>query len=442
MFVCGPTVYDYSHIGHARTYIAFDVVARYLRHKEFRVDYLQNITDLDDKIIMRASETGVTPQKLALEMERAYREDMEALNVHSVNNYARATAYIDAIIAQINLLIRRDFAYEADGNVYYDILKFPKYGELSGQKLEKLYKGVRVESDPAKRHPYDFALWKLSKPGEPKWPSPWGFGRPGWHIEDTAITDSLFGPQYDIHGGARDLIFPHHECEIAQMEAASGKSPMVQYWMHTGFLNVDSAKMSKSLGNFITIRDFLKSHEPAALRMVIISTQYRSPIDFTEKVALQAQEQLRRLREFAGRVAIAMEKPLANNKDDKSGTLVAKAHDEFMARMDDDFNTPNALATLAVFIRTAYPMLEKGTISQQGASKIMDFLKTVDDIFGLDLFSINGEEIPETVKRLANDREKARKDKKWQESDRLRSEISKLGYTVDDTPQGYRLKKN
>ncbi len=448
LFVCGPTVYDLAHIGHARTYIAFDIVARYLRQCGLQVTYVQNITDIDDKIIARAAENKKDPQKLAREVEATYFEDMNALGISSVTTYARATEHIEAIIAQINALIRREFAYVAGRDVYYDITKFPSYGSLSGQKLEKLYKGVRIEPDPAKRHPYDFSLWKGAKPGEPKWPSPWGEGRPGWHIEDTAITDTFFGAQYDIHGGARDLIFPHHECEIAQQEGASGKSPMVKYWMHTGFLLVQNTKMSKSLGNFITLRDFLKSHSPETLRMIVASAHYRSPIGYTESVAKQAEEQLKRFREFAGRLTGHHHTPVYDTDTAKSGpskktdALRADAEKKFYAALDDDFNTPGALAALSIFIRTANPMLEKGSMPPAARDAVITFLNTVDAIFGFGLFEQEKLAIPAEVQKLVNQREKARKEKKWDEADRLRKEMEKLGYVVDDTSQGPRVKKN
>ncbi|MDO8557632.1 MAG: cysteine--tRNA ligase [bacterium] len=440
LFVCGPTVYDLAHVGHARTYIAFDIVARYLRHQGYQVNYVQNITDLDDKIIARAAENKKDPQKLAREVETTYFEDMKTLGIFSVTTYARATEHIEAIIAQINTLIRREYAYVAGGNVYYDISKFPSYGNLSGQKLEKLHKGVRIEPDSAKQHPYDFALWKAAKEGEPKWPSPWGAGRPGWHIEDTAITDTFFGAQYDIHGGARDLIFPHHECEIAQMESASGKSPMVKYWMHAGFLLVQNTKMSKSLGNFLTIRDFLKAHAPETLRMIIASAHYRSPIDYTEAVAKQAEEQLKRFREFAKK--LIENKAVETGKKTEGGLLKKLEETEraFLEKMEDDFNTPAALAALSSFIRVANPLLEKEEVSQKAVGPITAFLRTVDEIFGFGLLGQEREPISAEVQKLVTEREKARKEKKWDEADRLRKEIETAGYVVDDTPQGPRIK--
>ena len=299
LFVCGPTVYDDSHIGHARTYIAFDVVARYLKYKGYSVFYLQNITDVDDKIIQRAAETGASPRSLAKRFEQRYLEDMHALGVTNVNYYARATEHIPEIIGQIERLSELGFAYETETGIYFDESRFEDFGKLSHQNVEDLKKH-RIEPDPTKRNPGDFSLWKKRQDGEEvTWDSPWGKGRPGWHIEDTAITETYFGAQYDIHGGAMDLIFPHHEAEIAQMEATSGKKPLVRYWMHTGFLNVKGEKMSKSLGNFTTIRDMLQKYEADAFRFFVLLAHYRSPIDFSEEALEQAQKSLERIRQAA-----------------------------------------------------------------------------------------------------------------------------------------------
>ncbi len=272
MFVCGPTVYDKSHIGHGRTYISFDVIARYLKYKGYSVFYLQNITDIDDKIIKRADELGVEPLKLAKEFENRYIEDMETLGVENVNFYARAMEHLDEIINQIQTLVDKNFAYETPTGVYFDEEKFPDFGKLSNRNIEEL-NVHRVNPDPTKRNPGDFALWK-KRDENPAWDSPWGKGRPGWHIEDTAISETYFGGHFDIHGGGLDLIFPHHEAEIAQMESATGKKPMVKYWLHTGFLNVSGEKMSKSLGNFITINELLKEYDPQVFRFFVLSTHY------------------------------------------------------------------------------------------------------------------------------------------------------------------------
>ena len=305
IFVCGPTVYDYSHIGHARTYIAFDAFVKYLKSQSYEVRYVQNITDLDDKIIARAGELGQSAETLAQNFEKEYYHDMETLGVDSVDKYARATDYIPQIISQVQRLIDKGYAYEIEKDgIYFDISKFKNYGKLSGRTSEQAEDAVsRIDESVEKRNKGDFAIWKISKPGEPKWKSPWGEGRPGWHIEDTAITETEFGAQYDIHGGARDLLFPHHESEIALMEALSRKSPLVNYWTHTGFLTVHGEKMSKSLGNFITIHEFLKMHAKETLRLFVLSSHYRSPIDYSEQAVSQAETNVKRLAEFYDKVA-------------------------------------------------------------------------------------------------------------------------------------------
>ncbi|MFH1575472.1 MAG: cysteine--tRNA ligase, partial [Candidatus Nealsonbacteria bacterium] len=299
LFVCGPTVYDYSHLGHARTYVAFDVMVKYLKEKGYKIFYLQNITDIDDKIIKRAEEENITTEKLTKNFEKEYLKDMKSLKINSVTKYARATDHIKEIIAQVKTLQKNGFAYQIADGIYYDISKFKNYGKLSKRTVSQAEDGIsRIDEGKEKINKGDFCLWKFSKEGEPKWPSPWGEGRPGWHIEDTSITQKFFGAQYDIHGGGKDLMFPHHEAEIAQMEAISGKRPMVKYWIHTGFLTVNGKKMSKSLGNFITIQDFMKEHSARVLRFLMAKTHYRSPADYTEASVIQAKKELERIDEF------------------------------------------------------------------------------------------------------------------------------------------------
>src|SRR3990167_2200903 len=300
LFVCGPTVYDFDHLGHAKTYTQFDLVARALRYLGYNVTYLQNITDIDDKIIVRAREKGVEPSVLAQEFEKYHIEDMEKLGNTSVTKYARATDYIPQIISQVRRLLEKGIAYKTSDGYYFDIKKFDAYGKLSGrQSLAPNDAVSRIDENPEKRNSGDFCLWKFKKEGEPFWPSTLGEGRPGWHIEDTAITEKEFGPQYDIHGGAMDLIFPHHEAEIAQMESISGAKPLVQYWLHTGFLNIKSEKMSKSLGNFLTIREVLeKGSSPMALRYYFLTAHYRTPMDFSWEGLEAASNAYRKLKEF------------------------------------------------------------------------------------------------------------------------------------------------
>lgn len=434
LFVCGPTVYDDSHIGHARTYISFDIIARYLKYRGFSVFYLQNITDIDDKIIKRASEIGVKPLELARKFERRYLEDMHALGVDNVNLYARATEHIPEIINQIKKLIENNFVYETENGVYFDESRFPDFGKLSRRKIEDL-NVHRIQKDTKKKNPGDFALWK-KRDEEPYWNSPWGRGRPGWHIEDTAITEEYFGPQYDIHGGGLDLIFPHHEAEIAQMESVSGQKPMVQYWMHTGFLNVEGEKMSKSLGNFLTIRDLLEKHEPEVFRFMVLSTHYRSPIDFSTNALEQAKNSLERIYKLWGTVNNLMESdiPETNDEDLKFTNKIKDTKDKFLKAMDNDFNTPDALSIIFNFIRDINREIDKGNISKSVLNSIKNFLMEWAVIFGFDLSK--RKQVPDKTKELleviVDIREKLREKKEWELSDSIRSRLRDLDIFLED----------
>ncbi len=307
MYVCGPTVYDYTHIGHARTYIAFDVVRRYFEHKGYTVMMVMNFTDIDDKIIRRANETGENPRELAEKFLRYFLEDMGALKVKPADIYPRVTEHIGDIVNFIKKLEERGYAYEGGDGVYFEVKKFKDYGKLSGIKVEDLVKGARVEPGEGKRNPEDFALWKKAKPGEPKWESPWGEGRPGWHIECSTMSTKYLGESFDIHGGGNDLIFPHHENEIAQTEACTGHE-WVRYWMHTGFLMVNGEKMSKSLGNFTTIREALKRYDPEVIRLFVLQRHYRSPLDYTEEGMEHAKNNLERLYNTLENIRVAMDR--------------------------------------------------------------------------------------------------------------------------------------
>lgn len=327
LFVCGPTVYDYPHLGHARTYVVFDVLAKYLRWTGQEVLYIQNITDVDDKIINRAQEEKISQKDLARKFEREYIKDMLSLGIDSVSHHARATTHIPEIINQIERLVGIGAGYITETGVYFNINSFPRNGELSGQSKDKRISRV---TDTTKHNPADFVLWKLGEYGEYTWDSPWGRGRPGWHIEDTAITEKYFGQQYDIHGGGLDLIFPHHEAEIAQMESLEGKHPMVRYWMHTGFLTVEGEKMSKSLGNFIRIQEALKTWNKDIIRYFILLSHYRSPLQVSEEGLLNAKKALEHIRA----IAITDNGPYPEGRD------------AFIAAMESDLNTPNAVAAI------------------------------------------------------------------------------------------------
>ncbi|MFA4876057.1 MAG: cysteine--tRNA ligase [Methanoregula sp.] len=395
LFVCGPTVYDYSHIGHARTYTVFDVLAKYLRWTGREVFYLQNITDVDDKIINRAREEGVSQSELARKFEREYLQDMQALGINAVSYYARATTHIPEIIDQIRRLVERGVAYTTENGVYFDLDTFDGNGELSGQERAKRISRV---TDDSKHNPNDFALWKLGEYGEYTWDSPWGRGRPGWHIEDTAISEKYFGQQYDIHGGGLDLIFPHHEAEIAQMESLEGKHPMVRYWMHTGFLTVKGEKMSKSLGNFVTIRDALKTWNRDVLRYFILLSHYRSPLQATDEGLANAAKGLEHIRAVA-------------RKDNGVNTAGRKT---FTDAMEADLNTPMALAA----------------IQSLAASGDIEALREYGEILGINFLR----ETSAPLSVLHEIREELRAKKQFEVADLIRKKMVDAGITITDKP--------
>jgi len=434
LFVCGPTVYDNSHIGHARTYISFDVIARYLKYRGYSVFYVQNITDIDDKIINRARETGEDTLKLARKFEEKYIEDMKSLGVENVNLYARATEHIGEIITQIETLLEKGFAYETDSGVYFDESRFEDFGKLSNRNIEDL-NVHRINPDTSKRNPGDFALWK-KKDEQPYWDSPWGPGRPGWHIEDTAITEEYFGPQYDIHGGGLDLIFPHHEAEIAQMESASGKKPMVRYWMHTGFLNVLGEKMSKSLGNFITIQDLLQEYPPEVFRFFVLSTHYRSPIDFSQEILEQSQSGLKRIYKLTETIEDLLESdiPETDKADTEHDQLLLETRESFLEAMDNDFNTPFALSSLFDFIRDMNREINELNVSKNTLINIKEFINEIGNILGFEfvLNKSHGDATDELVDILTDVREKLRKKKDYELSDEIRNKLNDLNIVIED----------
>lgn len=440
LFVCGPTVYNFSHIGHARTYVIFDVMVKYLKEKGFDVFYLQNITDIDDKIIKRAKERKISPQKLAKDFEKEYLKDMKTLKINSVVRYARATKHIKEIISQIERLLKKGFAYKIKDGIYYDIRKFKNYGKLSKRSVLQAEDAVsRIDDSKGKKNKGDFCLWKKSKTDEPKWQSPFGYGRPGWHIEDTAIAEKFFGFQYDIHGGAKDLIFPHHEAEIAQMEAISGKSPFVKYWLHSGFLTVKRQKMAKSLGNFITIRDFLKENSPRLLRFLIIKSHYRSPVDYNENLVLQTKREIERLDEFINRLMDIRYQIVGGDKKIKK--LVLKTKKDFEMAMEDDFNTPKAVAALFELINKVNSLIDESRVNKREARDILEFLKEIDRTFNFIFWEKTKEKIPREVLELVKERERYRKRDQWQEADKIRKRIKEKGYLIKDTKKGPKIKK-
>ncbi len=432
MYVCGMTVYDYCHVGHARVMVVFDMVARWLRSRGHEVTYVRNITDIDDKIIRRAAERGETIAALTDYFIRAMNEDAAALGVLPPDAEPRATASIDAIVAMIGALVDKGHAYRAaNGDVYYRVASFPGYGRLSGKRLEDLRAGERVEIDEAKEDPLDFVLWKAAKPGEPQWDSPWGPGRPGWHIECSAMATCCLGDHFDIHGGGMDLMFPHHENEIAQSEGATGQ-PFVNVWMHNGFVQIDEQKMSKSLGNFFTVREVLKSYRPEVVRFFILASHYRSPLNYSDHNLDMARatldgfyQTLRGLTPVDGA-----------DGDDFAG--------RFTAAMDDDFNTPGAIAVLNEL------RAEINRVRAQGddprAAGLAATLKRLAGLLGLlrqdpDAWFKGDAAVTEGVdcdriEQLIGERAAARQRKDWAASDRLRAELDALGVVLEDGPQG------
>jgi len=443
MFVCGPTVYDLSHIGHARTYVAYDIIARFLKSLGYSVFFLMNITDIDDKIINRARELNINPFELSKKMTEEFFNDMKALNISSVNLYAKASEHIQEIIQQISILIEKGYAYKVNGDVYFDISKFPEYGKLSHQKPEELIKH-RIEPDPRKRNPGDFALWKSRKPNEPFWESPWGEGRPGWHIEDTAITYTYFGPQYDIHGGAIELVFPHHEAEIAQGESISGVKPIVNFWVHTGILTIKGEKMSKSLKNYITIREALKKYSVNALRIFFALSHYRSPIDFNEEKLKQAEVISENLYRVYKKALNLLEKTIEIECNSEIMNEIEAAKKSFYDAMEDDFNTPQALATLINFSKKIDSYISEKT-GKKNLENIVNAFKEFFYILGIFELEEKTTEKDETILNLMNlileIREEIRKRKDWKLSDEIREKLNKIGFIIEDTPQGPRWVK-
>lgn len=436
LFVCGPTVYDLSHLGHAKTYVQMDVLARVLRYNEYNVFYLQNITDIDDKIIARAHENNIDWQDLRTNFQDEYVKDMQSLNNTSVTEYARATDYIPDILRQVTRLIDKGNAYTIEGDgIYFEISTFPDYGKLSGRtKIKKDDSESRIDQSNNKRGWNDFCLWKFSKPGEPVWDAPFGVGRPGWHIEDTAITEHVFGPQYDIHGGAVDLIFPHHEAEITQMESASGKVPFVGYWVHTGFLTIEGEKMAKSVENFYTIREIIeKGYDPLAIRLFMLHSHYRSRINFTFTNLDAAANRLTNWRSIAAlrhQTHDTLRNDNDKDTDERTVSLYATTH-ALKQALSNDLDTPAGLA----IIDDAFSRLENSLLKDIHQHALNELLQAIDDMLGVNLLP-STPDISDATKRHIIEREQARKKKDFKTADHLRSEIEKSGITVRDTAHG------
>lgn len=441
MYVCGMTVYDYCHIGHARVLVSFDVITRYLRSQGWDVNYVRNITDIDDKILNRANENGEVYTDLTDRFITAMHEDQEQLGVLPPDQEPRATAHIDGIIEMVQTLVDKGFAYAAsNGDVYYRVAKFEGYGKLSGKNPEELKAGARIEVGDVKEDPRDFALWKSAKEGEVSWDSPWGDGRPGWHIECSAMSKSCCGNNFDIHGGGPDLPFPHHENEIAQSEAANGCA-YVNYWMHAGAVRVDGEKMSKSLGNFFTIRDVLEKYQPEVVRYLLISRHYRSPINYAEDNLVEAKAGLDRfysaLRDFSDVEALPTD-ILINSFNQHA--YVRK----FIEAMNDDFNTPEALSAMYMLVREMNTKAKGDQEDVTAAKQLARMLKGFGNILGIlnddpesFLKAGSGDEISaEDVEALIAERIQAKVDKNWGRADEIRDQLVEQGVVLEDSPQG------
>ena len=439
MYACGPTVYNYFHIGNARPFIVFDTLRRYLEYRGYNVRFVQNFTDIDDKMIRRANEEGTTVKELGERFIKEYYHDADALGVRRASVNPRATEHIGEIISLVSTLIDKGHAYATpDGDVYFSVRSFDGYGKLSGQNIDDLENGARVDPDEAKRDPLDYALWKAEKPGEPSWDSPWGKGRPGWHIECSAMSMAILGETFDIHGGGQDLIFPHHENEIAQSEAATGH-PFARYWMHNGYINIDNQKMSKSLGNFFTVRDIAKEFDLEAVRMFMLGVQYRNPVNFSREMIQQAQSALERLRTAKERLAEAQIAPSGTAEDAAFLEELQDIKTRFCEAMDDDLNTADAIGVLFDFARAANTFVTqpRGKAAIEAGRALFDELSGVLGI----LTQKKTEELPAEALALLEERQAVRKAKNFARADEIRDALKEMGFTVEDTATGPKLKK-
>ncbi len=426
IYVCGPTTYDYAHIGHARPAILFDIFRRFLEYRGYDVILISNITDVDDKIINKANELGKDPIEMAHYYAREYLKDMDALRVRRANIIPKATRHIEEIINLIKTLVDKGYAYESGGDVYFSVKKFKDYGKLSHRKIEDMLAGARVEVNEKKRDPLDFALWKSSKPGEPSWQSPWGSGRPGWHIECSAMSMNYLGPTLDIHGGGADLIFPHHENEIAQSEAATGK-PFSKYWMHVGLVRFEKEKMSKSIGNVFLIKDFLKKYPPEVLRLMYLNSHYRKPYDFSEK---NIEEALPLLEKIWSTYQILKNSAMQEESSEEVMEEIDSVRKKIIAALEDDFNTREAMKEYLSFINFARKL--KGG----DALAALNFLKEMDEIFDLLPRGDNEGKERELIELLLNVRNEERKRKNYEIADYIRNELEKIGIKIEDTKEG------
>jgi cysteinyl-tRNA synthetase len=435
IYTCGVTVYDESHIGHARSLYIFDVIRRYLKYRGFQVEFVRNITDIDDKIINRANELKVDWKELVEKYIDSYHKDLDALSIQKGDYEPRATENIPEMVKYIGVLIEKGYAYEAGGDVYFNVRKFNSYGKLSGQGIDEMRKGVRIEPGDLKKDPLDFALWKNSKPGEPSWPSPWSQGRPGWHIECSVMSQKFLKTDtLDIHAGGRDLIFPHHENEIAQAEALTGK-PFAKYWIHHGLLTINAQKMSKSLGNFVTVKDFISKYKDAnLLKLFFLSAHYSSPIDYTEDKIEEARQALERIAILLQKIEVKFSGLPANQLTGKIPDEIQNIKNKFIAAMDDDFNTPRALASVFELVNLANKHIDDAIFSLFAKKALEELLS----ILGVSLRQAAGDPASNDaeIKLLIQERSMARKNKDYALSDKIRKDLEEKGIILEDTKDG------
>lgn len=441
IYACGPTVYNYIHIGNARPICVFDVLRRYLEFLGNKVTFVQNFTDVDDKIIKRANEEGITSAEVAEKYIAEYKKDAEGLGVKPASIHPKATENMEKIIEIVETLVEKGYAYPlSDGSVYFRVRKFPEYGKLSHQDVSDLESGARIEADTEKEDPLDFCLWKAAKPGEPSWTSPWGEGRPGWHIECTAMIKNHLGETIDIHCGGQDLIFPHHENEIAQGECCTGHE-YARYWMHNGYINVDNVKMSKSLGNFFTVRDVAEKYGYEPIKYMMIQAHYRMPLNYTLTVIESAKASLERMYTCRNNLDFAIE----NASDEKFGgedefvAMLSEKKQAFINAMDDDLNTADAVAVIFDLVREINTFIANPH-AKEALEKAAELFDSLTDVLGI-LYNRKKESLEQEVEELIAARQAARKERNWAEADRIRDELKAMGIVLEDTPQGVKWKK-
>jgi cysteinyl-tRNA synthetase len=441
MYVCGPTVYNFFHIGNARTFIVFDAVRRYLEYRGFNVRFIQNFTDIDDKMIKKANDENTTVKNLGDKYISEYYKDADGLNIKRATVNPRATEFIDEIVEFVKDLIEKDYAYEINGDVYFKSKKFNQYGKLSGQNIEDLQAGARINVDERKLDPMDFAIWKSEKPGEPSWDSPWGKGRPGWHIECSCMAHKLLGKTIDIHAGGSDLVFPHHENEIAQSEARNGE-PFAKYWMHAAFLNVNNQKMSKSLNNFFTARDMLEQYDPDVIRFFMLSGHYRTQINFSIELLDSAKASVERLYNAIGNLENLLDESVLEELKESEKeyiTTLESYRNRYIEKMDDDFNTADAISVLFDLAREINTNVDVNS-SKAIIKYSLELMRELGGPLGI-LQKATKEDLASEIEQLIEMRQQARKDKNWALSDKIRDDLKARGIVLEDTPQGVRWKK-